>query len=297
MREDFIRENMREDHHEWLDIHYLTPTDFEKSGAAWLIRVGMNIAKPNYHIGPRITPYYYLLMVLEGEGTFHQNGGTYPLRPGDLFCLFPQVTHEYYTDPDKPLRKAFFAFDGKHSRQLLWRAGLTPQHPHAPGAASPGAVALMNELREKVSAPAGADSDLLRTSLFLRIFHALPGQSGEPHGNDGQETWLQKGRIYMDIHYAEGITIESVSAFVGVDRTHFTKMFRKAYGMPPMQYVLSLRMNEAKLLLKQTDYRLAEIARSVGYPDLFSFSRAFKKVEGLSPKQYRSHNKPGLQSS
>lgn len=59
--------NMREDHHEYLEIYFFTPSEFEKSGAAWPIRLGHNIAKPNYHIGPRTSPYYYLLFVLEGQ--------------------------------------------------------------------------------------------------------------------------------------------------------------------------------------------------------------------------------------
>ncbi|MNI75295.1 HTH-type transcriptional activator Btr [compost metagenome] len=91
----------------------------------------------------------------------------------------------------------------------------------------------------------------------------------------------------MEIHYAEGITVEKVSAHVGVDRNHFTKQFRKAYGMTPIQFIQELKMKEARLLLEQTDYTLAEIAQSVGYPDLFSFSKAFKKRLGTAPAHYR----------
>ncbi|MFB9328142.1 AraC family transcriptional regulator [Paenibacillus aurantiacus] len=279
-------EGMREDHHEWLDIHFLTPTEFEKAGAAWPIRVGTNIAKPHYRIGPRISPYYYLIFVLEGEGEFRQSGGAYSLAAGDLFCLFPQVTHEYWTNPQRPLRKLFFAFEGKGALALLARAGLTPQRPHASGGATPEAAELTGELR-RLAAESGGGSDLLRLSLFLRVFDALSTKSPSYRASAGQDSWLQKGRAYLDIHYAEDIAIESVSAAVGVERSHFTKTFRQAYGMPPMQYLLQLRMNEARLLLEQTDYTVAEIARSVGYPDLFTFSKAFKKHTGESPKAYR----------
>lgn len=277
---------MREDHHEWLDIHFLTPTEFEKAGAAWPIRVGTNIAKPHYHIGPRISPYYYLIFVLEGEGEFRQSGGAYSLAAGDLFCLFPQVTHEYWTNPRQPLRKLFFAFEGKGALDLLARAGLTPRRPHASDGATSEATALAEELR-RLAAESGGGSDLLRLSLFLRVFDALSTQSPSYRVSDGQDSWLQKGRAYLDIHYAEDIAIESVSAAVGIERSHFTKTFRQAYGMPPMRYLLQLRMNEARLLLEQTDYTVAEIARSVGYPDLFTFSKAFKKHAGESPKAYR----------
>lgn len=80
----------------------------------------------------------------------------------------------------------------------------------------------------------------------------------------------------MDIHFAGGISVEGVSAHAGVDRTHFAKQFRKAYGLSPVQYIQQLKMTQAKRLLVQTPLSLTEVAHSVGYPDLFSFSKAFK---------------------
>ncbi|WP_241675086.1 helix-turn-helix transcriptional regulator [Paenibacillus luteus] len=280
-------ENMKEDYHELLEIHYFTPSAFEKSGAAWPIRLGANIAKANYHIGPRITPYYYLIMVLEGEGTFIQGGHTYTLRKKDLFCLFPQVTHEYYTTGDKLLRKAFFAFDGKLALQLLERIGLGPYHPHLEGGLTDEAFAHMESFFYLVMDKDRQHTDLARLALFHQIFDALSvNQTRDKHLSE-TGSWLRKAKDYLEIHYADGITIESVADYVGIDRTHFSKQFSKTYGLSPMKYVQKLRMNEAILLLKQTDYKLAEIAQSVGYPDLFSFSKAFKKQIGISPALYR----------
>ncbi|SFE88677.1 AraC-type DNA-binding protein [Paenibacillus algorifonticola] len=101
----------------------------------------------------------------------------------------------------------------------------------------------------------------------------------------------------MEIPYAEGINVESVSLYVGVNRTHFTKQFSKAYGITPVQYIQQLKMGEAKRLLAQTGYTLSEIASSIGFPDLFSFSKAFKKNMGVAPKQYRSQLISGQRES
>lgn len=286
-----MERRMREDHHEYLEIHFFTPSPFEKASAAWPIRLGRNRAKPNYRIGPRTTPYYYLIAVLEGEGTFVQNGKTYPLRPNDLYCLFPQVTHEYYTDESRLLRKIFFAFDGKLALQLLERAGLGPHSPHAAGALTPEAAAMMAAFMDNVQAAEDAEresSDLTRMGWFLRIFDTLAASAVPiPPQEEHAANWLQKSAAYMEIHYAEGISVERVAEYAGVDRTHFTKRFRKAYGLTPMQFLQRLRMDEARLLLAQTGYKIAEIAQSVGYPDLFTFSKAFKKLVGISPNAYR----------
>ncbi|MCF7753193.1 AraC family transcriptional regulator [Paenibacillus xylanexedens] len=284
-----MTESMKEDHHEFLELIFFTPSEFEKAGGAWPIRIGRNIAKTNYHIGPRTTPYNYLLFVLEGEGTFIQNGQRHTLRARDAFCLFPHVTHEYWTDPKDTLQKIFIAFDGAHAAELLSRIGLTPDSPHRSGVLTPETASAMRSFMEDVRKPQDGASDLGRLTRFLTLFDRIarsPATKGlQP---DSATPWLQKGKEYMDIHFAGGISVEGVSAHAGVDRTHFAKQFRKAYGLSPVQYIQQLKMNQAKRLLVQTPLSLTEVAHSVGYPDLFSFSKAFKKQVGLPPNRYRT---------
>ncbi|WKL02877.1 AraC family transcriptional regulator [Paenibacillus amylolyticus] len=122
-------------------------------------------------------------------------------------------------------------------------------------------------------------------NLFDRIARSPATKGLQP---DSATPWLQKGKEYMDIHFAGGISVEGVSTHAGVDRTHFAKQFRKAYGLSPVQYIQQLKMNQAKRLLVQTPLSLTEVAHSVGYPDLFSFSKAFKKQVGLPPNRYRT---------
>lgn len=281
-----MNNKMSEDNQEFLELCLFTPSAYEKCGAAWPIRLGHNIAKPNYHIGPRTTPYYYLLFVLEGQGTFHQNHHTYTLGKNDVFCLFPQVIHEYYTHPDHLLQKVFIAFDGKQALRLLEKIGLSLHSPHAAGILTPEAIQLMWDFFSLVKSD--THSDLGRLVLFHRIFDQLFTAVQDPAaGERGNVSWLQKGHEYMEIHYAEGITVERAASYAGVDRTYFTKQFRKTYGITPIRFIQDLKMKEAQRLLEQTDYTLSEIAQSVGYPDLFSFSKAFKKQLGAAPTRFR----------
>ncbi|ANE47711.1 AraC family transcriptional regulator [Paenibacillus swuensis] len=278
---------MKEEANEFLENHYFIPSSFEKSGGAWPLRIGTNVVKTHYHIGPRTSPYYFLMFVLEGTGMFHQGGGSYPLKSGDLFCLFPQVVHEYYTDPHDTLKKIWFAFDGKQALDLLKRIGLVPHRPFLPGGANVDAIHLMQEFLQ-ASRVRGACTDLNRMVYFLRVFDCLSNPSN--NGLDAMvssTSWLERGRDYMEIHYAEGITIQEMAAYAGVDRTTFAKKFKQIYGISPVQYLQKLRIEQSKLLLKETQYKLSEIAESVGYADLFTFSKAFKKFVGIAPLSYR----------
>jgi AraC-type DNA-binding domain-containing proteins len=280
--------NMREDHHELLEIHYFTPTAFEKIGPVWPIRLGATMAKPNYHMGPVSSPYYYLLMVLEGEGTFLQGGRTFQLKPGDLFGLFPKVTHEYYTVPEAPLRKVFLTLDGKHAHSLMEKVGLSPHTPYVENGVTKEAIEAVERFFFLMSEAERPPSDLSRLNCMYQLFEALSISSkGIPAPPDRTTAWLEKGKEYMDIHYAYGITIEGTARYIGIDRAHFTKQFHKHYGLSPMNYLQRLRMNAAIALLKDTDYKLADIAHSVGYIDLPTFSKAFRKHTGLAPSRFR----------
>ncbi|WP_454192335.1 AraC family transcriptional regulator [Paenibacillus sp. Marseille-Q7038] len=286
-------QNMKEDYHEFLEIHFFNPSVYEKASAAWPIRLGANQAKPGYHIGPRVTPYYYLMMVLDGEGTFIQNGEIYQLHPGDLFCLFPQVTHEYYTSEASNLRKIFVAFDGKQALSLLERIGLSSARPYLRKSVREETVHVMEEWFQSCYNEQKDYSDIERLIFLLRIFSTLTVPRSVTQDVFREPSWVQKGKEYLEIHYAGGITIKSVADYVGVERTHFTKTFRKTYGISPMKYMQQLRMNEAESLLIHTSYKLGEIAQSVGYPDLFSFSKAFKNYAGISPARYRQQVEQG----
>lgn len=274
---------MKEEYQEWLNINYFTPSSIEKNSSLTPIRLGSNLAKPHYHIGPRITPYYYLLCIIDGEGQFFQNGMQFTLRKNDIFCLFPQVTHEYYTNPDKPLKKVFIAFDGMQASDMLERIGLTQEQPYSANRMTPGLLLAFQQLYQR------KDSDLARMSLLYGVFDELAHIEPTKRTYSLQSTWLEKGREYIELHYADMISIEGVAHHIGVERTHFSKRFQKEYGQSPMSYLTQLRMEEAKALLQKTDYKMSEIAHSVGFSDLPTFSKAFKKQTNQSPAQYRQH--------
>ncbi len=69
----------------------------------------------------------------------------------------------------------------------------------------------------------------------------------------------------------------------------FIRSFRLAMGMPPMQYITSVRLNRARMLLESTDYPIQEIGAMVGYDNPLYFSRIFKKQMGEPPSRYRKH--------
>ncbi len=86
---------------------------------------------------------------------------------------------------------------------------------------------------------------------------------------------------------AQPWTLEQLASRVGVSRTVLAERFREAVGDTPLQYLRNTRVQHAMRLLGETSHSMEQIAQSVGYSDAFSFSKVFKRVVGVSPRDFR----------
>ena len=87
-------------------------------------------------------------------------------------------------------------------------------------------------------------------------------------------------------NFNKKIDLNEVAKNYGLSKNHFCKIFKKQYNVSPHTFLISVRIDEAKKLLKSGKYMINEIAEKVGYDDVAYFSRIFKLKEGLSPLQY-----------
>jgi len=95
---------------------------------------------------------------------------------------------------------------------------------------------------------------------------------------------------YMQDHYGNPITLDSLSETLDCSVGHIVKLFKREVGSSPIQYLTSIRIEQAKTLLLHSEATLEEIANRVGYPDKYYFGRIFKKHTGISPIRYRIRN-------
>ncbi|WP_152395268.1 helix-turn-helix domain-containing protein [Paenibacillus guangzhouensis] len=97
---------------------------------------------------------------------------------------------------------------------------------------------------------------------------------------------LEQVRMHMERHLDQSMTIEQLARRMDLSPKYFGDVFKKHYGMSPMDYLTELRMNRAKLLMAKPNLKLRDIAHQVGYQDEFYFSRKFKKEIGVAPTVY-----------
>ena len=283
---------MQEYDYEFAEFLYYTPGTLDREGGIWPVRAGRSRAKPNYNAGPKRIECYSLHFIHDGKVRFSYGGRQVELQKDDLFCLFPGITYQYEQVPAaQPLRMNWLALDGERAGQLLELIGLTPEKPYgrklASHAARQAADRVIRTLADTQRWHAAGALEL--QARICQLFAELLADSAAASGHEAEPSgWIEACREYMELHATEGITVQQVAAFAGLHRSYFTQTFASRVGMPPMKYIQKIRMDKAKRLLKETNASITEIALSLGYPNLYAFTRAFKMYYQVSPLAIRA---------
>ncbi|MDO7907018.1 response regulator [Paenibacillus sp. JX-17] len=112
-----------------------------------------------------------------------------------------------------------------------------------------------------------------------------------------QRGGIHQIREYIEEHYSENISLKSMAARFYMNPVYLGQLFKKTYGTYFNDYLLQLRMTEAKRLLRQSDLRIYEVAERVGFCNADYFVTQFEKLEQLKPSEYRSRMQQVPQSS
>ena len=108
---------------------------------------------------------------------------------------------------------------------------------------------------------------------------------------------LLRAKDLADGWYFQPLTVDDLSDAAGLSRAHFSREFRRAFGVPPHAYLLTRRLERAAALLRTTDRSVADICVSVGLQSVGSFTTSFTRTYGRSPTAYRAAFPPAAQSA
>lgn len=132
---------------------------------------------------------------------------------------------------------------------------------------------------------------------FQDYFHALEDLLMRIHEYNKQMKSLYSEQKYMDRaiayireNYHKDLNLAVVSNYISLNYSYFSHMFKEFTGQNFVDYLKMVRIEGAKRLLKDTDYKVFEISEMVGYKNPKQFARVFREIEGISPKEFREMN-------
>lgn len=125
---------------------------------------------------------------------------------------------------------------------------------------------------------------LLRSLLEQRLLAAGKALTAHHHANPDPMSEIAR---YMDAHYQEDLSLQQIAARFYLSREYISRKFKQQFGLNWSEYLGKMRINNAKLLLQNPSLRVAKIAEMVGFQDEKYFSKVFKKMEGITPAEYR----------
>jgi AraC-like DNA-binding protein len=260
-----------------------------------LYQFGRENCDPAHSFGPAIRNHYLFHYILNGKGTFFwqdARGHEHEMRlkAGQGFLISPRQITTYVADERIPWEYCWLEFDGLRAKESLEIIGLSVNNPiYNP--VHPEFSQIMKEemlyiVRNKKEAPLH-----LIGHLYLFIDALMRSvKENQPTVSKVKDYYIKEALAYIEHNYMNDISVESIAESSGLNRSYFGKIFKESVGKSPQEFLISYRMIKAAELLRRTRYSINEIGCAVGYPNQLHFSRAFKSVYGVSPRNWRNAN-------
>jgi len=248
------------------------------------LQYGEEACAPCHFFGPHILSHWLVHYVRSGRGIFRIHENEYEVHAGEVFFIPPYVSTYYEADREDPWDYQWLSIYGSGLDEVYAAAGLTSHTPvRAVSPTVPRVLDTLSKQGENIH-PCGA------VSLAYAFLQALAENVPLPHAA-GDKAYVERAEEYLRRSLYKKVTVTDIAAYLNIDRSYLTALFKKHHGISTQQYILKMKMEAACGYLLATDYDIARIARSVGYEDTFVFSHAFKTLYGISPTVWRKAQK------
>ncbi len=258
---------------------------------------GYEKCAPMHGFGPNVRNHFLFHYIISGKGTLRGNGknmtcAEYQLSAGSGFLIEPGYVNHYWADKEDPWEYIWIEFGGLRAREYMESAGLSQTQPVYQPEKKEDGLKVLEEMFAVVKAE--ENSWLYQIGhlyLFIDTLIRTSQTRKRALGGKLREFYVREAINYIEDHYSENVTIEDMARFCKLDRSYFGKVFKSVVGQSPQEFLIRYRMEKAVESLVLTDAAISDISVSVGYANSLHFSRAFKGVYGIPPREYRKKHK------
>ncbi len=245
--------------------------------------VGKTVCDSSFHVQRENSEIMSFEYIVDGEGSFEIDSKTYTPKRGDVFLLTEGSTHRYYVDKERPWRKYFVSFVGPLATKL--KELYLPYDVYLFEA---------SELKEnferilEIAFDTENNYENIKNEVLIEIVKIMVFLRGNAKKKTLSLPELIKEKI--DALIENDFSLETISKEFNYSKNHIINVFKEKYGETPYQYYIESKLEIAKRYLRETSCSIADIAHNLSFTDSQYFSVSFKKMTGMTPREFRAKN-------
>lgn len=254
----------------------------------YLAHLGWEKCKPNYQY-TNYRNFYLLHFIKAGSGRLNVDGSIYKLSAHDSFLIRPEQLAIYTADENTPWEYYYFAFNGELAKQLVERTYFKKGrfiHKMDNDLLSQLIVEASQKMGEIDNPDIWGLEQLFKflTPLIPPMFNSndVPNETA-----DSSQIHLKKAQEYIQFNYYKPIQVEDICEALKISRSYLFRIFKKHTNSDVSDYLTAVRLQHAKKLLSTTEHSTNNISQLVGYVNPTSFYRMFKRMEKITPSEWR----------
>lgn len=257
----------------------------EESHSLRVYNVGREQCKSLHQWGPGIRTFYLIHHIVSGKGIYKVGNKSYEVGVGNTFLIYPNTEITYIADKDDPWDYYWVGFSGNDARIIINETDFLKDNPVI-------CIDMDDRFEELLMDIYNSQGNNVSSKikmagyLMLALSLLVEKTSHIKKRHESSMAYTNKAMEYIEFNYTEKLTVQDIADYIGISRSQLYRVFMEMYQKSPMQIILEYRIRIACQLLKTSRLSISSVGYSVGFEDNLYFSRAFKKVIGISPREY-----------
>jgi AraC-like DNA-binding protein len=261
------------------------------SGHGWRVKDVVCDAGPDDSPFEEKNDYVSIAVVMAGSFKYRSTRGSAVLSPGALLLGSFDESFECSHEHGRGDRCVSFNYEPEFFERLAADStgkGASLKFPAHRLPESPSLIPLTAEAQLGLHRPESVNFEELALELAGGVLAALRGSSVSMKGPGiRDERRIATAVRFIEQNFKRPLSLEELSALVGISLYHFLRTFKQVAGLTPHQFILRRRLREAALKLRTTREPVLDIALDVGFGDLSNFNHTFRAAFGTTPTNYR----------
>ncbi len=260
-----------------------SPTIFAKRNLIHLQEIGeLSSTRPHISQREKLSSYLFLI-VNEGTGTVWYEGNKYEINKGD--CFFVDCMKKYAHRCNN-WKISWVHFNGNGMAGIYEKYMERTGRPVFQAKTEKSIKEILDQIYT-ISLTEDPIKDMRINEKLSSLLTDIMSQSLRPLTTYNNVKRITRIKDYLDENYTHQINLDNIAAVFQINKFVMEKEFKKEYGIAIIEYIIRERITKAKELLRFSDNSIESIGREVGIGEPYYFSRLFKKIEGISPREFR----------